>query len=343
MERDLQIRERKLKMATLQLSDSRNSIAEEFAREKSRMDYEFEMRERALEQKLAEAKVARESIPPVPSAAASDLPEFYPEPGTVADPSSAIEAAAPVAPWAADQLETASRADDWAAAQRGTRRTTAANEPTQQVSTQQVLNMWSNHTTDASTSMYYSSDEEDSFLLDNNAAIQYVDRKQSLKMVREKAKQRSSHIVTAEQSLSDAELQLKQVCYFTSTSLNCNVSVNFPIQASQMQIKSLDALAKLREARLAFMNDKIMEQKYMEVQEQLERLRIKEADLLEQQNVLNDSIAANETLQEQLEEQKKAQVSHFVTICHFLHHRGRLYVLSSLLLPALFHTQAGNT
>ena len=121
------------------------------------------------------------------------------------------------------------------------------------------------------------------------------------------------------------------------------VSVNFPTQASQLQIKSLDALAKLREARLAFMNDKIMEQKYMEVQEQLERLRLKEADLLEQQNVLNNSIAANETLQEQLEEQKKAQVSQLVTICQFLHHIGRLCVLSSLLLLALFHTQAGDT
>ena len=121
------------------------------------------------------------------------------------------------------------------------------------------------------------------------------------------------------------------------------VSVNFPTQASQLQIKSLDALAKLREARLAFMNDKIMEQKYMEVQEQLERLRLKEADLLEQQNVLNNSIAANETLQEQLEEQKKAQVNQLVTICHFLHHSGRLYVLSSLLLLALFHTQSGDT
>jgi hypothetical protein len=59
------------------------------------------------------------------------------------------------------------------------------------------------------------------------------------------------------------------------------------------------------------MNDKIMEQKYMEVQEQLERLKMKEADLLEQQNVLNDKIAENETLQEQLEEQKKAQVDRF--------------------------------
>jgi hypothetical protein len=81
-----------------------------------------------------------------------------------------------------------------------------------------------------------------------------------------------------------------------------------------LQIKSLDALSKLREARLAFMNDKIMEQKYMEVQEQLERLKMKEADLLEQQNVLNDKIAENETLQEQLEEQKKAQVDRFTSI-----------------------------
>ena len=52
----------------------------------------------------------------------------------------------------------------------------------------------------------------------------------------------------------------------------------------------------------------------MEVQEQLERLKMKEADLLEQQNVLNDKIAENETLQEQLEEQKKAQVDRFISI-----------------------------
>jgi hypothetical protein len=77
-----------------------------------------------------------------------------------------------------------------------------------------------------------------------------------------------------------------------------------------LQIKSLDALSKLREARLAFMNDKIMEQKYMEVQERLEHLRMKEAELLELQNVLNDKIAANQTLQEELDEQKKAQVNH---------------------------------
>jgi hypothetical protein len=211
MERDLQARERKLKVATLQLSDKRNVIAEEFAREKSRIEYEFQMREQALEKKLADAKVAYESIPPVPSSAASELPEFHPEPGTVADPSSAIEAPAPFAPWAAEQLATASRADEWVVAQNGSRKTTLVNEQVQEVSTHQVLNMWSNHTSDASTSMYYSSEEEDSFLLDNNAAIQYVDRKQSLKMVREKAKQRSSEIVTAEQSLSEAEQQLKQV------------------------------------------------------------------------------------------------------------------------------------
>jgi len=59
--------------------------------------------------------------------------------------------------------------------------------------------------------MYYSSDEEDSFPLDNNAAIQYVDRKQSLKMVRAKVKQRSSDIMNGEQMLSEAEQQLIQV------------------------------------------------------------------------------------------------------------------------------------
>lgn len=212
------MRERKLKLAALQLSDKRNAIADEFAREKSRIEYEFQMREHALEKKLAEAKVAQESIPPVPASAESDLPEFHPEPGTVADPSSAIEAPAPVAPWAAEQLETAARAEDWVAAQRGSRKNLSANEPVQEVSTHQVLNMWSNNTTDASTSMYYSSDEEDSFLLDNNAAIQYVDRKESLKMVRDKAKQRSSDIVSAEQSLSEAEQQLKQVSLPFSTS-----------------------------------------------------------------------------------------------------------------------------
>ncbi len=76
-----------------------------------------------------------------------------------------------------------------------------------------------------------------------------------------------------------------------------------------LQTKSLDALAKQREARLALMNDKIMEQKYIEVQEQLERLKMKEADLLEQQNVLNNSVAAYEEMSLQLEEQKKNQVS----------------------------------
>lgn len=76
-----------------------------------------------------------------------------------------------------------------------------------------------------------------------------------------------------------------------------------------MQTKSLDALSKQREARLALMNDKIMEQKYIETQDYLERLRIKEAELLEQQNVLNDSIAAYEAMHLHLEEQKKTQVS----------------------------------
>jgi hypothetical protein len=211
MERDLQTRERKLKLAAMQLLDKRNSIAEEFSREKSRLEYEFEMRERALEKKLAEAKVAREAIPPVPSSATSDLPEFHPEPGTVGDPSSAIEAPALVAPWATEQLETASRADDWVAAQTSSRKASLAIESTQPVGADQVLSLWSNRATDASTSMYYSSDEDDSFALDNNAAIQYVDRKQSLKMVRDKAKQRSSHIVSAEQNLSEAEQQLQQV------------------------------------------------------------------------------------------------------------------------------------
>ena len=36
------------------------------------------------------------------------------------------------------------------------------------------------------------------------------------------------------------------------------------MQASHLQVKSLDALSKLREARLALMNDKIMEQKFIE-------------------------------------------------------------------------------
>ncbi len=75
-----------------------------------------------------------------------------------------------------------------------------------------------------------------------------------------------------------------------------------------LQTKSLDALAKQREARLALMNDKIMEQKYIEIQEQLERLKTKEADLLEQQNELNNSVAAYEEMSLQLEEQKKNQV-----------------------------------
>lgn len=75
-----------------------------------------------------------------------------------------------------------------------------------------------------------------------------------------------------------------------------------------LQTKSLDALAKQREARLALMNDKIMEQKYIEIQEQLERLKIKEAELLEQQNELNNSVAAYEEMSLHLEEQKKNQV-----------------------------------
>ena len=81
------------------------------------------------------------------------------------------------------------------------------------------------------------------------------------------------------------------------------------LQASQIQTKSLDALAKQREGRLALMSDKIMEQKYLAIQEQLERLKVKEAELLEQQTVLNDSIAAYENLNLELEEQKKSQVT----------------------------------
>ena len=60
------------------------------------------------------------------------------------------------------------------------------------------------------------------------------------------------------------------------------------------------------------MNDKIMEQKFIEIHEQLDRLKIKEASLLEQQNELTNSIAAYENLNMELEEQKKAQVNHFV-------------------------------
>lgn len=60
------------------------------------------------------------------------------------------------------------------------------------------------------------------------------------------------------------------------------------------------------------MNDKIMEQKFIEIHEQLDRLKIKEASLLEQQNELTNSIAAYENLNMELEEQKKAQVDHFV-------------------------------
>lgn len=84
------------------------------------------------------------------------------------------------------------------------------------------------------------------------------------------------------------------------------------LQASHLQVKSLDALSKLREARLALMNDKIMEQKFIEIHDQLDRLKIKEASLLEQQNELTNSIAAYENLNMQLEEQKKAQVSRVV-------------------------------
>ena len=63
---------------------------------------------------------------------------------------------------------------------------------------------------------------------------------------------------------------------------------------------------------MALMNDKIMEQKFIEIHEQLDRLKIKEASLLEQQNELTNSIAAYENLNMELEEQKKAQVNHFV-------------------------------
>jgi hypothetical protein len=61
-------------------------------------------------------------------------------------------------------------------------------------------------------SRYYSSDEDDSFALDNNAAFQYVDRKQSLNDVRDRAHKRSSDIGVAELSIGEAEQQLKQVC-----------------------------------------------------------------------------------------------------------------------------------
>jgi len=213
LERDMQTRERKLKLAVTQLSEKRTVMAEEFAREKSRMEYEFEMREHELLAKVAEAQLAAESIPPITVPAASDLPDFTPEPGTRTDPSSAIEAPSSIAPWAIEQLEAASRADNWAASQEGNRATHGAtNDPAEHVSTQQVLNIWSHQTTDESTSMYYSSDEEDSFPLDSNAAIQYVDRKQSLKKVRSKANQRSSDIQSGEKMLSDAEQQLMQVC-----------------------------------------------------------------------------------------------------------------------------------
>jgi hypothetical protein len=215
LEKDLQTRERKLKMAVLQLSEQRSSVAEEFLQERKRLESEFEMRERALQAKLADSNAVDMSLPPLPSAAAADLPAFHLEPGSVLDPSSAIEALAPVAPWAADQLETASRADNWVLAQRKAHQTTVASEASGRVSSNEVLSMWSNRTADASTSMYYSSDEEDSFPLDNNAAIQYLERKQSLKIIREKAYKRSTDIIIAEQSLSDAEQQLKQVLHIT--------------------------------------------------------------------------------------------------------------------------------
>jgi hypothetical protein len=156
MERDLQARERKLKLAVKQLADTRNSMAEEFSREKRRIESEFETRERLLHDKLSDARVAQEAIPPVPLLATPDLPEFLPQPGTVTDPSSAIEAATPVAAWAADQVEKASRADDWVVSQRKAREDKAAeSEAVQRVSTDQVLGMWSNqaHTANAATSM----------------------------------------------------------------------------------------------------------------------------------------------------------------------------------------------
>ena len=157
MERDLQARERKLKLAVQQLADTRNSMAEEFSREKRRIESEFEMRERLLHDKLSDARVAQEAIPPVPLLATSVLPEFLPQPGTVTDPSSAIEAATPVAAWAADQVEKASRADDWVISQRRAREDKGAeSEAVQHVSTDQVLGMWSNqeNTANAATSMY---------------------------------------------------------------------------------------------------------------------------------------------------------------------------------------------
>jgi hypothetical protein len=208
----MQTRERKLKLAVTQLSEKRTAISEEIARERSRMEYEFAMRESVLMVKLAEAQLAAESVPPMSSPVAFDLPEFTPAPGSRTDPSSAIEAPSSIAPWAVEQLDAASRAEDWVASQEGKRAPQAiAFDPTQLVSSQQVLSLWSHQTTDSSTSMYYSSDEEDSFPLDNNAAIQYVDRKQSLKMVRAKVKQRSSDIMNGEQMLSEAEQQLIQV------------------------------------------------------------------------------------------------------------------------------------
>jgi hypothetical protein len=157
MERDLQARERKLKLAVQQLAATRNSMAEEFSREKRRIESEFETRERVLHDKLSDARVALEAIPPAPLLATCDLPEFLPQPGTVTDPSSAIEAATPVAAWAADQVEKASRADDWVISQRRAREDKGAeSSAVQHVSTDQVLGMWSNqaNTANAATSMY---------------------------------------------------------------------------------------------------------------------------------------------------------------------------------------------
>ncbi len=164
-----------------------------------------------------------------------------------------------------------------------------------------------------------------------NTFTRYVDRKQSLNVVREKAGRRSSDIVVAEQSLSEAEQQLKQVVILLQSAVPAHSNVIFVLQAATLQTKSLDALSKQREARLALMNDKIMEQKYIETQDQLERLRIKEAELLEQQNVLNDSIAAYEAMHLHLEEQKKTQVSPYLS--DFTHHfAARFYSKHCLLL-----------
>jgi hypothetical protein len=71
----------------------------------------------------------------------------------------------------------------------------------------------------------------------------------------------------------------------------------------------LDALSKQREARLALMSDKLLEQKFMEIQEQVDRMKLREAELVEQQNALNDTVALYENMNLQLEEQKKSLVS----------------------------------